>query len=45
MDATYNWQLGFQDPASELMEGIINLHHDIMFFLIWVIVLVSFFNV
>jgi len=24
------------------MEGIINLHHDIMFFLIWVIVLVSF---
>lgn len=42
MDATYNWQFGFQDPASELMEGIINLHHDIMFFLIWVIVLVSF---
>ena len=42
LDATYNWQFGFQDPASELMEGIINLHHDIMFFLIWIMVLVSF---
>ena len=42
LDATYNWQFGFQDPASELMEGIINLHHDIMFFLIWIIVIVSF---
>jgi heme/copper-type cytochrome/quinol oxidase subunit 2 len=42
MDATNNWQFGFQDPGSELMEGIINLHHDIMFFLIWVMVVVSF---
>jgi hypothetical protein len=25
------------------MEGIIDLHHDIMFFLIWIIILVSFF--
>ena len=25
------------------MEGIIDLHHDIMFFLIWIMVLVSFF--
>jgi heme/copper-type cytochrome/quinol oxidase subunit 2 len=25
------------------MEGIVDLHHDIMFFLIWVVVLVSFF--
>jgi hypothetical protein len=32
MDATNNWQFGFQDPGSELMEGIINLHHDVMFF-------------
>ena len=42
-DATHEWQFGFQDPATSLMEGIIDLHHDIMFFLIWIIVLVSFF--
>jgi len=33
-DATHEWQFGFQDPATPLMEGIIDLHHDIMFFLI-----------
>ena len=42
-DATHEWQFGFQDPATSLMEGIIDLHHDIMFFLIWIMVLVSFF--
>ena len=42
-DATHEWQFGFQDPATSLMEGIIDLHHDIMFFLIWIVVLVSFF--
>nr|QJH88464.1 Cox2 [Pterocladia lucida] len=31
-DAAENWQLGFQDPATPIMEGIINLHHDLMFF-------------
>jgi hypothetical protein len=30
-------QLGFQDPASPLMFGLINLHHYIMFFLVMVI--------
>jgi heme/copper-type cytochrome/quinol oxidase subunit 1 len=43
LDATHTWQFGFQDPATSLMEGIIDLHHDIMFFLIWIVVLVSFF--
>jgi len=42
-DATHEWQFGFQDPATLLMEGIIDLHHDVMFFLIWIVVLVSFF--
>ncbi len=42
-DATHEWQFGFQDPATSLMEGIIDLHHDIMFFLIWIMVVVSFF--
>jgi cytochrome c oxidase subunit 1 len=40
-DATTEWQFGFQDPATTLMEGIIDLHHDIMFFLIWIMVLVT----
>jgi len=34
------WQLSFQDPGSPLMEGIINLHHDIMFVLVIVATLV-----
>jgi len=29
-----NWQLGFQTPASPVMEGIVNFHHDLFFFLI-----------
>lgn len=28
-----NWQLGFQIPASPVMEGIVNFHHDLFFFL------------
>jgi cytochrome c oxidase subunit 2 len=33
-DAAKPWQLGFQDPASPTMEGIINFHHDLMFFIV-----------
>jgi cytochrome c oxidase subunit 2 len=28
--------LYFQDPASPVMEGIINLHHDLMFFITFI---------
>lgn len=28
-----NWQYGFQIPASPVMEGIVNFHHDLFFFL------------
>lgn len=28
-----NWQFGFQMPASPVMEGIINFHHDLFFFI------------
>jgi len=28
------WQLGFQNPATPLMEGIINFHNHIMFFMV-----------
>jgi len=33
-DAPKAYQFGFQEPASNVMEGIIDLHHDIMFFII-----------
>jgi cytochrome c oxidase subunit 2 len=32
-DAPEPWQFGFQDPATPIMEGIINFHNHIMFFL------------
>jgi cytochrome c oxidase subunit 2 len=32
-DASQPWQFGFQDPATPIMEGIINFHNHIMFFL------------
>jgi cytochrome c oxidase subunit 2 len=41
MDYAQPWQLLFQDPATPIMEGIINLHHDIMFVLIIIAVLVA----
>jgi cytochrome c oxidase subunit 2 len=39
-DAPEAWQLGFQDPATPVMQGIIDLHHDIFFFMIVVAVFV-----
>jgi len=32
-DSPEPWQFGFQDPATPIMEGIINFHNHIMFFL------------
>jgi cytochrome c oxidase subunit 2 len=40
-DAIEKWQMDFQDPASPIMEGIINLHHDVMFFLVLIGTFVS----
>eukprot|EP00268_Persea_americana_P031123 TRINITY_DN3021_c0_g1_i2.p1 TRINITY_DN3021_c0_g1~~TRINITY_DN3021_c0_g1_i2.p1 ORF type:complete len:255 (+),score=13.94 TRINITY_DN3021_c0_g1_i2:202-966(+) len=40
-DAAEPWQLGFQDAATPMMQGIIDLHHDILFFLILILVFVS----
>jgi cytochrome c oxidase subunit 2 len=42
MDAAEPWQYGFQDPGTHVMEGIINFHHDIMFFLIIIVVAVGY---
>ncbi|VAI46054.1 unnamed protein product [Triticum turgidum subsp. durum] len=40
-DAAEPWKLGSQDPATPMMQGIIDLHHDIFFFLILILVFVS----
>ena len=39
-DASEPWQFGFQDPATPIMEGIVNFHYDIMFFIIVICVFV-----
>jgi cytochrome c oxidase subunit 1 len=39
-DAPEKWQMNFQDPATPVMEKIIDLHHDIQFFLILVVIAV-----
>jgi cytochrome c oxidase subunit 2 len=41
MDVALPWQLSFQDPATPMMQGIIDLHHDIMFFIIFVVIFVT----
>jgi cytochrome c oxidase subunit 2 len=39
-DAALPWQLGFQDGATPIVEGIVSLHDSIMFYLIVITVLV-----
>jgi cytochrome c oxidase subunit 2 len=41
-DSAFPWQLGFQDAASPTMEGIINLHHDLMYFIAIIFVFVFY---
>ena len=45
MDASTPWQMGFQDPATPTMEGIIDFHDDIMFLLIAIGVFVGYLMV
>ncbi|GJW43978.1 cytochrome c oxidase subunit 2 [Tanacetum coccineum] len=40
-DAVEPWQLGSQDATTPMMQGIIDLHHDIFFFLILILVFLS----
>ncbi|KAA0046383.1 cytochrome c oxidase subunit 2 [Cucumis melo var. makuwa] len=40
-DAAGPWELGSQDAATPMMQGIIDLHHSIFFFLILIFVFVS----
>jgi cytochrome c oxidase subunit 2 len=39
-DAPENWQVGFQDPATPVMQGLIDLHHDLLFFIIVILIFV-----
>jgi cytochrome c oxidase subunit I len=41
LDAPMPGQLAFQDPATKVMEDIIDLHHDIMYFLVLITVFVT----
>jgi len=36
LDSSIGWQVYFQDAATPVMEGIINLHHDLMFFITFI---------
>lgn len=36
-----SWQITFQDPATEMMRGIVDLHHDIFAFLTLILIFVS----
>ena len=38
----HNWQYGFQDPYSPIMEGVISFHDDLTIFLIFVVVFVLY---
>jgi len=42
LDSSESWQFLFQDPATPVMEGIINLHHDLMFVIILIGVSVGY---
>ena len=40
-DAATSWQIGLQDPATPVAEGIIRFHHDLIFIIIFVVIFVS----
>ena len=41
-DTPKNYQYNFQDPATSIMSGIMDLHHDILFLLIIIFSIVTF---
>jgi len=41
-DVSRKWQMLFQDPATPLMEGIVDFHHDIMFIIIFIVIAVYY---
>ena len=41
-EAAYDWQLGFQYPATPAFEGIVNLHNDIFLYIVFITIFVSY---
>jgi cytochrome c oxidase subunit 2 len=41
LDAAKNWALSFQNPATPVMEGIVNFHNHIMIFLTVIVIFVA----
>lgn len=39
-DAPEGWQLGFQDSASPIAEGILRIHNEIQYYLLIILVLI-----
>jgi cytochrome c oxidase subunit 2 len=42
LDSPQECQMFFQDPATLVMENIIDFHHDLMFLLIWIVIFVLY---
>jgi heme/copper-type cytochrome/quinol oxidase subunit 2 len=40
-DAPLPWQLGFQEAATPIMEGIISLHNDVMGIIVFITIFVT----
>lgn len=40
-DAALPWQLGFQDPASPVIEGIVQFHNDLIVLLVFIVIFVG----
>jgi cytochrome c oxidase subunit 2 len=36
LDASQPWQLGFQEAATPIMEGIVKLHDDVMLAMVFI---------
>jgi cytochrome c oxidase subunit 2 len=45
LDAAKNWALSFQNPATPVMEGIVNFHNHIMIFLTVIVIFVAWLMV
>lgn len=41
-DVSAPWQLGFQDPATPMAEGMMHFHHDLRFILLLVVAFVAY---
>jgi len=42
LESSTNWQFGFQVAATPVMEGIVNFHHDLFFFLVVICIFVIY---